>query len=131
MKVKKNKKVGVFKVLIQTLIELLALFKYNLVQGLTKIAVIIQIAIPVVIVFATKDVYKMLLLSIGLTVLVRYIKDVGHKLNGYNYDGIPVPPRRYTKRDNNGFIELSEEDTAEALVYLNSIEEYFKSKGRL
>lgn len=134
MKSKKQyekKKTSVFHVLIQTLIELFATFKYSLIEELDKLAVVIQILIPVVIAISNLSIIKMLLISCVLVVIVKYIKEVGYKLNHVTERGFPIPLKRYTNRDENGFIGINEEEMQEAILYLCDVEDYLKSKGWL
>ena len=133
MKSKKQdeKKDSVFHVLIQTMIELFATFKYSLIEELDKLAVAIQILIPIVIAMGNLSIIKMLLISCVLVVIVKYIKEVGYKLNHVTERGFPIPLKRYTNRDENGFIGINEEEMQEAILYLCDVEDYLKSKGWL
>lgn len=133
MKGKKQngKKDNVFYVLIQTMIELFTTFKYSLIEELDKLAVAIQILIPVVIAMNNSSIIKMLLVSCILVVIVKYIKEVGYKLNHVTERGFPIPLKRYTSRDENGFIGINEEEMQEAILYLCDVEDYLKSKGWL
>lgn len=118
-------------VLLQTLSELLATFKYGLIEELDKIAIVIQILIPIVIARTDLSTPKMLLVSCVLVALVKYIKEVGYKLNHVTERGFPIPTQRYTEVDENGFIGIKETETQEAILYLYDVEEYLKSKGWL
>lgn len=134
MKSKKQdekKKTSVFYVLIQTLIELFSTFKYSLIEELDKLAVAIQILIPIMIAMSNSSIIKMLLISCVLVVIVKYIKEVGYKLNHVTERGFPIPLKRYTNRDENGFIGINEEEMQEAILYLCDVEDYLKSKGWL
>lgn len=118
-------------VLLQTLSELLATLKYGIIEELDKIAIVIQILIPIVIVKMDLSTSEMLLVSLGLVVLVKYIKEVGYKLNHVTERGFPIPTQRYTEVDENGFIGIKETETQEAILYLHDVEDYLKSKGWL
>lgn len=118
-------------VLLQTFGELLATFKYGLIEELDKVAVVLQILIPIVIARTDLSIPKMLLVSCVLVVCVKYIREVGYKLNHVTERGFPIPLQRYTEVDENGFIGIKETETQEAILYLHDVEEYLKSKGWL
>ena len=128
---RKGKGKSIFVVLLQTLSELLATFKYGLIEELDKVAVALQILIPIVIARMDLSIPKMLLVSCILVVCVKYIKEVGYKLNHVTERGFPIPLQRFTERDENGFISIKEEETQEAMLYLCDVEDYLKSKGWL
>lgn len=118
-------------VLLQTFGELLATFKYGLIEELDKVAVVLQILMPIVIARTDLSTPKMLLVSCVLVVCVKYIQEVGYKLNHVTERGFPIPLQRFTDRDENGFISIKEEETQEAMLYLCDVEDYLKSKGWL
>lgn len=118
-------------VLLQTFGELLATFKYGLIEELDKVAVVLQILIPIVIARTDLSTPKMLIVSCVLVVCVKYIREVGYKLNHVTERGFPIPLQRFTDRDENGFISIKEEETQEAMLYLCDVEDYLKSKGWL
>lgn len=118
-------------VLLQTFGELLATFKYGLIEELDKVAVVLQILMPIVIARTDLSTPKMLLVSFVLVVCVKYIREVGYKLNHVTERGFPIPLQRFTDRDENGFISIKEEETQEAMLYLCDVEDYLKSKGWL
>lgn len=130
-KTKKKKGNSIFVVLLQTLGELLATFKYGLIEELDKIAVLLQILIPIVIARMDLRTLKMLVVSCVLVACVKYIREVGYKLNHVTERGFPIPLQRFTDRDENGFISIKEEETQEAMLYLCDVEDYLKSKGWL
>ena len=128
---RKRKGNSILVVLLQTLSELLATFKYGLIEELDKVAVALQILIPIVIARMDLSIPKMLLVSCILAVCVKYIREVGYKLNHVTERGFPIPLQRFTERDENGFISIKEEETQEAMIYLCDVEDYLKSKGWL
>lgn len=128
---KKKTKQNVWVVLLQTLAELFAALKYGIIEELDKIAIVIQILIPIVITKMDLSTSEMLFVSLGLVVLVKYIKEVGYKLNHVTERGFPIPTQRYTEVDENGFIGIKETETQEAILYLHDVEDYLKSKGWL
>ena len=128
---RKGKGKSILVVMLQTLSELLATFKYGLIEELDKVAVALQILIPIVIARMDLSIPKMLLVSCILVVCVKYIKEVGYKLNHVTERGFPIPLQRFTERDENGFISIKEEETQEAMLYLCDVEDYLKSKGWL
>ena len=130
-KMRKSKGKSILVVMLQTLSELLATFKYGIIEELDKVAVALQILIPIVIARMDLSIPKMLLVSCILVVCVKYIKEVGYKLNHVTERGFPIPLQRFTNRDENGFISIKEEETQEAMLYLCDVEDYLKSKGWL
>lgn len=129
---KENKKGdSVHSVLWQTMKELLSAFKYGLIEELDKVAVVIQVLIPIVIARTDLNLVEMLLVSCVLVICVKYIREVGYKLNHVTERGFPIPLQRFTKQDENGFISIKEEETQEAMLYLCDVEDYLKSKGWL
>lgn len=130
-KTKKRKGNSILVVLLQTLGELLATFKYGLIEELDKIAVLLQILIPIVIARTDLSTPNMLVVSCILVVCVKYIREVWYKLNRVTERGFPIPLQRFTDRDENGFISIREEETQEAMLYLCDVEDYLKSKGWL
>ena len=130
-KIRKRKGKSILVVMLQTLSELLATFKYGLIEELDKVAVALQILIPIVITRMDLSIPKMLLVSCILVVCVKYIQEVGYKLNHVTERGFPIPLQRFTERDENGFISIKEEETQEAMLYLCDVEDYLKSKGWL
>ena len=130
-KTRKRKENSILVVLLQTLSELLATFKYGLIEELDKVAVALQILIPIVIARMDLSIPKMLLVSCILVVCVKYIREVGYKLNHVTERGFPIPLQSVTNRDENGFISIKEEETQEAMLYLCDVEDYLTSKGWL
>lgn len=130
-KIRKRKGNRILVVMLQTISELLATFKYGLIEELDKVAVALQILIPIVIARMDLSIPKMLLVSCILVVCVKYIKEVGYKLNHVTERGFPIPLQRFTEMDENGFISIKEEETQEAMLYLCDVEDYLKSKGWL
>lgn len=129
---KENKKGdSVHSVLWQTMKELLSAFKYGLIEELDKVAVVIQVLIPIVIAQMDLGLAGMLLVSCVLTICVKYIREVGYNLSHVTERGFPIPLQRFTKQDENGFISIKEEETQEAMLYLCDVEDYLKSKGWL
>lgn len=128
---KKKRENKVHIVLWQTIKELMSAFKYGLIEELDKVAVVIQVLIPIVIARTDLSLMGMLLVSCILVICVKYIREVGYKLNHVTERGFPIPLQRYTKQDENGFISIKEEETQEAILYMYDVEEYLKSKGWL
>lgn len=128
---KKKRENKVHIVLWQTIKELLSAFKYGLVEELDKVAVVIQILIPVVIARTDLGVIGMIVISCVLVACTKYTKEVGYKLNHVTERGFPIPLQRLTHQDENGFISIKEDETQEAILYLYDVEDYLKSKGWL
>ena len=129
---KKNVNMSILRALWIVLCEMLYSFKYNVVKELDKIAVIIEIAIPVVLSQIYADITKLIIVSIVMTVIVHYITKVGKKLNNETYGDLPLPRYRMTKIDSEGFVSLiDQDDLQELILYMNEVEQYLTKKGKL
>lgn len=129
---KKNVNISVLKALWTVLLEMLYSFKYNVVKELDKIAVIIEVAIPVVLSKMYADITKLIIVSIVMTVIVHYITKVGQKLNNETYGDLPLPRYRMTKIDSDGFVSMIDQDDLQELVlYMHEVEQYLTKKGKL
>lgn len=129
---KKNVNMSILRALWIVLCEMLYSFKYNVVKELNKIAVIIEIAIPVVLSQIYADITKLIIVSIVMTVIVHYITKVGKKLNNETYGDLPLPRYRMTKIDSEGFVSLiDQDDMQELILYMNEVEQYLTKKGKL
>lgn len=129
---KKKANISVLKALWTVLLEMLYSFKYNVVKELDKIAVIIEIAIPVVLSQLYVDITKLIIVSIVMTVIVHYITKVGQKLNNETYGDLPLPRYRMTKIDSDGFVSMiDQDDMQELILYMNEVEQYLTKKGKL
>lgn len=129
MKKMQKVKKSVLKTMIETFIELLIAFKYAVIEELGKIAIVIQIVIPIICFYAGIEFKTFVFVMVLLTVIVKYIKEVGYKLNSVSERGFPLPGHRFTKMDNNGFIMVKDEDMQEAILYLCDVENYLRNKG--
>ena len=126
---KETKNKRVIDILLSTLLELLLDIKYGFIESLDKIAIVIQVLIPVILSRMDCGIVIILIISILFTLSVRYIKEVSYKINNVTERGFPVPSKRYTNVDENGFIGVEEDLMQEAILYLFEIEEYIKRKG--
>lgn len=116
----------------RTLKEMFKAFGNDIRKELGKIATLIQIVIPVVSVILKVSAFEMLAIICITIVVVEYIRNVGNKLNNTTKSGFPIPTKTYTEIDENGFVSLKNSDEApEAILYLNSVEQYIKGKGLL
>lgn len=123
-------KESIFSICWKTLKEMLKAFGNGIRKELSKIATITQVAVPTVLVLLKVSASEMLIAICITMVVVEYVKNVGNKLNKTTRSGFPIPTKTYTKIDENGFISLKNADEApEAILYLNSIEQYIKGKG--
>lgn len=126
---KETKNKRIMDILLRTLLELLLDIKYGFIESLDKIAIVVQVLIPVILSRMDCGIVIILILSILFTLSVKYIKEVSYKINNVTERGFPVPSKRYTNVDENGFIGVEEDLTQEAILYLFEVEEYIKRKG--
>lgn len=125
-------KESIFSICWKTFKEMLKAFGNGIRKELSKIATIIQVAVPTVLATLKVSALEMLVIICITLVVVEYIRNVSSKLNRTTRSGFPIPTKTYTEIDENGFISLKNADEApEAILYLNSIEQYIKGKGLL
>lgn len=125
-------KESIFLICWKTLKEMLKAFGNGIRKELSKIATIIQVSVPTVLAILNVSALEMLVIICITLVVVEYIRNVSSKLNRTTRSGFPIPTKTYTEIDENGFISLKNADEApEAILYLNSIEQYIKGKGLL
>lgn len=127
----KKKLYKLSQVMIRTVKEMTKSLKYGIIEELDKIATLIQILVPILILKITDDVVIMIVLSTLFAVFIKYIKEVGYKLNNVTERGFPLPLHRFTKQNEQGFIDIEDEDMEQAILYLCDVEEYLKKKGLL
>lgn len=109
--------------------EMYTSFIYEATKGLGKIATLLRIITPVNIVVVTADnIVLMLVISIMWNIITSYIEGVHREINHVAESGLPLPTKPLTE-DNNGLVSLKEGNESDAIIYLNSVEEYLKSKG--
>lgn len=126
---RKNKELLVL--LIKTLIEVLSEVKHSIIEELGKIAVIIQILIPVLISRLQIGILGQIVVSCLLLFVVKIIKELDYKINNTTDRGLPVPKESYIDRNRSGLIRLKEGMEHEAILYLDDVEEFLRSKGLL
>ena len=125
----KNRELAIL--LWNTLLEMLNGIKHTVIEELGKIAVIIEVLIPVLLMKMNMGTTKTIIVSCLLIMLVRYIKEIGYKLNKTTERGFPIPSEPMIERDENGFVSIVEGKEQEAILYLDDVQEYLKSKGWL
>lgn len=125
-KIKKGKK----NIYIETIKEMLHIAKHTLVKEMNKIAILIQVLIPVILSGIETNVFVLFGISSLLYVFVVYIKEISYKLNSTTMKGLPIPYKSFINTDGE-VININEEDMEEAMLYLADVEEYLKSKGWL
>lgn len=125
---KGNRKV--LKAMAECLVECVREFKSGVIEELSKIAVVMEVFIPVFLMWVGAGVIQTILLSCICLGVVRYVKAVSYKLNKTNEKGMPVPTERYTRMDADGFIELKDDNQyPEMLQYIYELEMYMVKKG--
>lgn len=125
-KIKKGKK----NIYIETIKEMLHIAKHTLVKEMNKIAILIQVLIPVILSGIETNVFVLFGMSSLLYVFIVYIKEISYKLNSTTMKGLPIPYKSFINTDGE-VININEEDMEEAMLYLADVEEYLKSKGWL
>lgn len=123
----KNRKKNIF---IETISEMLHVAKHTLVKEMNKVAVLIQILIPVILSGVETNIFVLFIISVLLYIVIAYIKEISYKLNSTTMKGLPIPYKSFINTDGE-IININEEDMEEAMLYLADVEEYLKSKGWL
>lgn len=109
--------------------EMYTSFIYEATKELGKIAALLRVITPVIIVAITTDnIVLMLVISIMWNIITAYIEGVHREINHVAESGMPLPTKPLTE-DRNGLVSLKEGNEGEAIIYLNSVEEYLRSKG--
>lgn len=117
--------------LIKVAKEMIYSFCSEATRELHKIVTTLRIITPVVIVLICKDdIIAMILMSTVWNAVIAYIDAVYRELNHVAESGLPLPTKPLTE-DNNGLVSLKEGNESDAIIYLNSVEEYLKSKGMI
>ena len=128
MKVKRNLSIsGIFK---KTVGKMFSDILYGVLDQLDEISVCMQIVVPFL--FWRNEMLELFpafVLSCVLTLFTRFLTAFHRDMQGKSLDDIPVPLKRFTRRNKAGFIEVSQEDGAEITKYLYDIEEYLEKKG--
>ena len=89
----------------------------------------VQIIIPIVCFYAGIEFRTFIFVIVLVSIMTKYLKEVGYKLNNVSERGFPLPVHRFTKMDNSGFIAIKDEDMQEAILYLCDVENYLRNKG--
>lgn len=104
--------------------------KQCLKEESSKIAVLIQLAIPIVIVYYNLSYIASLVLYATFLFASWCVKELDRICNHKTKENIPIPPKHFTVKEND-YITIDNKDTQEAILYLYTVEEYLKSKGYL
>lgn len=115
----------------ESFIEVLIDIKYGVIKNLKTIAIILLILFPVMIAEINIGRTARIIAMIFLIIIIRLICDTSNKLNRVTTGGIPVPKKRFTRVDENGFIDINQNNMQEAILYLYEVENYLKKKGKL
>lgn len=105
---------------------------HSVFEELDKISVLIQICYPLLFFVVPFNAWEVICFSIFVTFITGVLRRFHMNLVNYSIEGIPLPPRRLTKRDVYGFVEFNGDgDVQDALVYLDRIETYLEKKGMI
>lgn len=129
MKNKPVKGMKIGKAVADTTREFSYRFYNTLIKELGHLSTIFLLIVPLLIVCITSDKRVMLILSCVFVLCSHFVKEVGYKLNGETNRGVPIPPLRFTEKDENGIIHINSDYQQEAIVYLCNVEEYLEKRG--
>lgn len=129
-----KKKTGlkdIIKALSESSIDVMVDIKYGIIKNLKMFAILLLILFPAVIAEINMGRLARIISMCLLILFVRIIGDTSNKLNRVTAGGIPVPKKRFTRVDENGFIDINQNNMQEAILYLYEVENYLKKKGKL
>lgn len=129
-----KKKTGlkdIINALAESSIDVMVDIKYGIIKNLKMFAILLLILFPSVIAEINMGRLARIISMCLLILFVRIIGDTSNKLNRVTSGGIPVPKKRFTRVDENGFIDINQNNMQEAILYLYEVENYLKKKGKL
>ena len=121
---------GVMNAFVQSFFEVCCTVLKTFKRELETLAIVIQIAIPIVIATQMDGIGKMVVCSAILNLIVWYVKLVARKLNKRTTDGIPIMQEKLIVEED-GITGIKAGMTQDAILYLQEIQEYFEKKGIL
>lgn len=107
-------------------VEMFENFYKGVRQDLGKIAVLLQIAFPLLVCVSDATMLQKALMVCAWVFIVSYLRKLDMRLNRRSDGGFPMPPCKLTKVDRNGFVEVVEGKTEAAIIYLSDVEEYLE-----
>lgn len=106
---------------------------FGIIEDLGKLSVVIQICSPLLILLMEKqNICTVLCFGVLMTFITRLMTKFYYYVSNVpvNRFDIPVPLKRYTKKDAYGFVTMiNQEDILEMISYVNTIENYFEREG--
>lgn len=121
---------GVINAFVQSFFEVCCTALKTFKRELETLAIVIQIAIPIVIATKCGDAGEMLAYSALLNLIAWYIKLVARKLNKRTTEGVPIMQKKLIVEED-GIAGIKAGFTQDAILYLQEIQEYFEKKGML
>lgn len=100
-------------------------------EELGKVAVLLQIAIPVLLSINDFSMVEKIVLSCGWVFIVSFLKRMDNKLNNKFMDGFPLPPCKMIDTESKEFLQIVQGNEEEAVIYLDELERYLKRRGLL
>lgn len=128
---KKTELKDIINALVESFVDVMIDIKCGIIKNLKMFAVLLLILFPVVIAEINVGRFTRAIFMCLLILLVRIIGDTSNKLNRVTTGGIPIPKKRFTRVDENGFIDINQNNMQEAILYLYEVENYLKKKGKL
>lgn len=127
-----KKKKKILRTMIVVFYELIQNIMYSFIEEFDKIGLILEVIYPVFMVYCNPSVAMSLIFSILFLFVCKYLQGIGKAVNHTGDKGIPLPEKRFTEIDKDGFISMkNEEDFPEMLQYIYSLETYLQKRGRL
>lgn len=105
---------------------------YFIDNNLSYISVILEIALPYLILYKEVDIKKNEWFAV-VPVLYLFIVFVLRRISIRRNKGyvFPIPKKRFTKDVGNGEIQIDEKDLQEVILYLNDVENFLEKNNML
>ena len=127
----KEKVIQWFRMLLLPAWQIVAYCLRLLMKNLSNVAMVIQIAFPVWIVYQNVEPLKAFIYSVAIVFILTYIRQLYINVQKHGGKTIPIPKQRFTVLDEDGYIVMKNDNSAEAIQYLYELEEYLSNRGKL
>lgn len=127
-----RKRKKILRTMVNVFCELVMQIMFSFIEEFDKIGIILEIIYPVFLVYCSPNIAVAILFSMVMLFICRYIQSVGKAVNRKGDKGFPMPDRRYTEMDKDGFIGMkNEDDFPDMIQYLYELENYYQKRSRL
>ena len=127
----KEKAIRLLRMLLLPVWQIVAYCLRLLMKNLNNVAMVIQIAFPVWIVYQNVEPLKAFVYSVAIVFILAYIRQLYTNVQKHGGKTIPIPKQRFTVLDEDGYIVMKNDNAGEAIQYLYELEEYLSNRGKL